>query len=290
MEARRLLIMLVCMVAMYVVSFAEPQVYTISGAGIAPAAVPSGATEIKGDVKIDTMYFSSDGTPISNRSELIGPLGPKGDRGNTILNGTGAPPAGLGNSGDFYMDTQNRTLYGPKDSVNGWGSGFTLVQLDPNLNSGNIKTGVTLFGVPGSVIQATGDAAAGDVLITKTFSNATAAGIPGTMPNNLPSTITPGTADQTIAAGYHSGAGKVAGDVNLISSNIITGVTIFGVSGTRHRQWGCSTNGAWDPQLCKSDCMQVVSDPGSCDLLSASTICGIIGGLIFKPGINWCAW
>lgn len=46
-------------------------------------------------------------------------------------------------------------------------------------------------------------------------------------------TITPGTADQTLAAGqYLSGAQTITGDPNLLASNIKSGVSIFGVSGS----------------------------------------------------------
>ena len=46
-------------------------------------------------------------------------------------------------------------------------------------------------------------------------------------------TITPGTADQTLAAGqYLSGAQTIKGDANLLAGNIKSGVSIFGVAGT----------------------------------------------------------
>jgi len=51
------------------------------------------------------------------------------------------------------------------------------------------------------------------------------------MPNNGAVTITPGAAEQTIAAGYHNGSGTVAGDADLVASNIVSGVNIFGVTG-----------------------------------------------------------
>ena len=45
-------------------------------------------------------------------------------------------------------------------------------------------------------------------------------------------TITPTTTDQTIAAGqYLTGAQTIKGDANLVSENIISGKSIFGVSG-----------------------------------------------------------
>lgn len=46
-------------------------------------------------------------------------------------------------------------------------------------------------------------------------------------------TYTPGTSDQTIASGtYLTGAQTISGDANLVGSNIKSGVSIFGVSGS----------------------------------------------------------
>ncbi|WP_179013864.1 phage tail protein [Paenibacillus sp. 79R4] len=90
----------------------------------------------------------------------------------------------------------------------------------------------TLISKMATVIKATGNADVGDVLAGRTFSNASAAGLTGTMPNQGAKIITPGTVDQTIAAGYHNGAGLVKGDANLTSQNIKSGVTIYNVPGT----------------------------------------------------------
>jgi Collagen triple helix repeat (20 copies) len=43
-----------------------------------------------------------------------GPPGAAGANGNTILNGSGAPSDSVGAVGDFYLDTTNELLYGPK--------------------------------------------------------------------------------------------------------------------------------------------------------------------------------
>jgi hypothetical protein len=75
-----------------------------------------------------------------------------------------------------------------------------------------------------------GNAVASDLLTGKTAST-DAGDITGTMPNNGAVTITPGTTNQTIAAGYHNGSGTVVGDPDLIASNIKSGVDIFGVVG-----------------------------------------------------------
>jgi len=44
--------------------------------------------------------------------------------------------------------------------------------------------------------------------------------------------ITPGTTNQTIAKGFHSGSGYVKGDANLVAGNIRQGVSILEVPGT----------------------------------------------------------
>jgi len=77
-----------------------------------------------------------------------------------------------------------------------------------------------------------GSATAANVLAPETFSSSAGLGATGTMPNNGAVTITPGAAEQTIAAGYHNGSGTVAGDSDLAASNIVSGVNIFGVTGT----------------------------------------------------------
>lgn len=80
------------------------------------------------------------------------------------------------------------------------------------------------------VISSDANAAVGDVLSGKTFYQG---GLKrtGTMPNRGAAVITPSTTDQVIAAGYHNGNGYVKGDANLVSSNILSGKEIFGVSG-----------------------------------------------------------
>ena len=60
-----------------------------------------------------------------------------------------------------------------------------------------------------------------------------AVSLTASIPTKAADTITPGTSDQSVASGtYLTGALTVKGDANLLSSNIIAGVTIFGVSGT----------------------------------------------------------
>ena len=102
---------------------------------------------------------------------------------------------------------------------------------DVDLVAGNIRRGVNLFGVTGTVLPATGTAAPAQVLSGVTFSNAGAAGQIGTMPNRGTQTITPGAAAKPIPLGYHNGLGRVAGDADLVAGNIKSGIAIFGVTG-----------------------------------------------------------
>lgn len=79
----------------------------------------------------------------------------------------------------------------------------------------------------------TSDATAtpGDILAPKTAYTASGK-VEGIIPSLPAQTITPGTADKTIANGqYLAGTQTIKGDPNLTSSNIKKGVSIFGVLG-----------------------------------------------------------
>ena len=56
----------------------------------------------------------------------LGTSGPQGPRGTSLLNGAGAPSLSIGIIGDFYLNTINMNLYGPK-TESGWGSPTDLV-------------------------------------------------------------------------------------------------------------------------------------------------------------------
>ena len=98
-------------------------------------------------------------------------------------------------------------------------------ELEANVNS--LETELA-----GKVVPA-GNAVAGDVLSGKTFINSTGETITGTMTNRGGAqTVTPGTSNKTLNSGYYSGNITVKGDANLVASNIVSGKSIFGVSGT----------------------------------------------------------
>lgn len=56
----------------------------------------------------------------------LGTSGPQGARGTGILNGTTAPSNSIGIIGDFFLNTTNMNLYGPK-TESGWGTPTDLV-------------------------------------------------------------------------------------------------------------------------------------------------------------------
>jgi hypothetical protein len=56
----------------------------------------------------------------------LGTSGPQGGRGTGILNGTTAPNNTIGIVGDFFLNTTNMNLYGPKTD-SGWGTPTDLV-------------------------------------------------------------------------------------------------------------------------------------------------------------------
>ncbi len=97
---------------------------------------PAADTGSDGDFYVDTaaedIYGPKTGGAWGSPTSLVGPPGAKGDTGETgaagktILSGSGAPDAGLGTDGDFYIDTTALVIYGPKTG-GGWGSPVSLV-------------------------------------------------------------------------------------------------------------------------------------------------------------------
>jgi uncharacterized protein YjbI with pentapeptide repeats len=112
----------------------------LTGADVAIATTPSPTyTACVSSVGGILYNVTTNGTPTCDgRNKTItwdqtgpqglpGANGTDGTDGNTILNGAGAPASGVGSNGDFYVDTANDTLYGPK-AVGAWpATGTSLV-------------------------------------------------------------------------------------------------------------------------------------------------------------------
>ena len=98
--------------------------------------------------------------------------------------------------------------------------------------SGYIASSQTIT-VSGGIDISSTTAEAGDVLSGKIFYTSGGTQTSGTIPSISSATITPATSNQVISSGcYLAGDQTILGDPNLVGSNIASGVSIFGVSGT----------------------------------------------------------
>lgn len=80
-------------------------------------------------------------------------------------------------------------------------------------------------------------------------------------------TITPGTTDQTIAAGkYLTGAQTIKGDANLVAGNIKKDVSIFGVTGTHEGGGGWTLRYEWDFTVNTTSTSVTIIDTKTIDL------------------------
>ena len=97
-------------------------------------------------------------------------------------------------------------------------------------SSATITTGTNTITLTKTGVTTTPTVSAGYVS-SATSSTATVA-LTASVTTKSAATITPGTTNQTIASGtYLTGTQTIAGDEDLVASNIVSGVQIFGVTG-----------------------------------------------------------
>jgi hypothetical protein len=92
-----------------------------------PATLSGNATQLQGRTVSATAPAANQVLAWSGSAWLpaTGVTGPTGSDGSQFYGGSGAPSAGFGNSRDFWLDTTNGRLYGPKaDGL--WGSPLQL--------------------------------------------------------------------------------------------------------------------------------------------------------------------
>ena len=97
-----------------------------------------------------------------------GVTGPTGPESVQWLYGSGAPSAGIGRSNDFYLDTTNGVLYGPKASGS-WGAGLQLAtgQRGPTGSAGSTgPAGASITGPSGAAGSTGATGAAGKTIVT----------------------------------------------------------------------------------------------------------------------------
>ena len=124
---------------------------------------------------------------------------------------------------------QFQTLSATTTVVNaGYYAATNLAAVDPDLATGNIRGGTTIFGVAGKteVVDTTsGDAMASDLLLGKR------AWVDGVEITGNIATRTLSAANDTVSAGYYAATTLSTVDSDLATANIKGGTTIFGVAG-----------------------------------------------------------
>lgn len=105
--------------------------------GATGATGPTGATGSAG---------TTGATGATGAAGATGSTGAAGADGATVRNGHGAPSGALGVNGDFYFDTTNFNMYGPK-TAGAWGSPYPLMISRTTLGS---------FNTPLSMVAGTG--------------------------------------------------------------------------------------------------------------------------------------
>ncbi|MFG3046250.1 polysaccharide deacetylase family protein [Streptomyces sp. NPDC048241] len=95
-----------------------------------------------------------------------GPQGAAGVNGSTILSGHGVPPAGAGSDGDYWMDLDATTLYGPKVSGTWPGSGISLVGGGLVSSVNGLQGAVNLTAASVGAVPASGGTVSGDLSVT----------------------------------------------------------------------------------------------------------------------------
>lgn len=178
------------------------------GGGIAKFMDTSDATLSSGDQLLNGVIAYALGTKITGNIP---------DKTQADLSASGATvtvPAGR------YADTVTKTITSGSATAPVTITGSSA-EVTTGTNTLTLSKNVSVTPVVNAGYIATGTATESTVSLTASVITKAAA------------TITPGTADQTIAAStYLTGAQTIKGDANLLASNIVAGVTIFGVPGS----------------------------------------------------------
>ena len=126
----------------------------LGGSAIAAGGALTGKQK-KEVTKIAKKYAGKAGAPgaagtngtngIDGAPGLNGKDGKNGEDGNTVLSGFGAPNDTVGKDGDFYIDTNSQTIYGPKEAGE-WPTPGTPLKGDPWTPDGTLPDGASLTG------------------------------------------------------------------------------------------------------------------------------------------------
>lgn len=202
---------------------------TIDGLEVQSATIAAGYTS-GGTVKLDNTINSVADTQAAKIAEIL-----------ALLETKKAPSANISLQEKTVTPSTSTQTVMPDASYNGLSKVIvnamtTATQATPSINVSS--SGL----ITASATQTAGYVSAGTKSATKQLTTQAA------------QTITPGTSDKTISSGrYLTGTQTVKGDSNLIASNIKSGVSIFGVSGSYEGSGGGSSGsgGGGEIEMCQ---------------------------------------
>ena len=182
---------------------------TITPSTSAQTAVSTG-TYVTGNITVAAMKSGELNTPSVNASGLV--------------------TASVKTSG-YLDDTTTKTL---QLNTKGATTITPSTSSQTAISAGTYATGnITVGAIPNNYIDTSDTTAVASDIIQNKTAYIKGKKVTGTMPSKGAATITPTTTDQTINAGqYLSGTQTIKGDGNLVPENIISGKSIFGVSGS----------------------------------------------------------
>lgn len=180
-----------------------------TGSGNALFTDTSDATIESGDQMLaGATAYNSEG------SKVTGTIAPKAASDVTASGATVTVPAG------YYEEAVDKAVASGSATAPASISG-TSATVTTGTNTLTLSKSVSVTPVVTAGYVASGTAANSSVSLT------------ATVPTKAAATITPGTSNQTIAAGtYLTGAQTITGDADLKAENIKSGVNIFGVAGS----------------------------------------------------------
>ena len=187
---------------------------------ITPRSATSNAVIPEGGL----LLFSEDGSTVTTKDHT---------GSYTVIGGSGIDPSSTTATaadvlaGKLFFTSGGSLASGTIPTVSAVSSGSTV-----SISSGYLDSAVSIV-VSGGVDVSDTTAAPADVLSGKLFHDSTGALVSGGILTYPASTFTPTTSAQYIPAGvYLGGSQTIAGDPALVGSNLISGTSIFGVSGT----------------------------------------------------------
>lgn len=200
--------------------------------GVAYQNVPAVKIPLVSDPSQDAEFYDTSDATLSSGDQMLsgysaysngtlytGSIVPKTGTDITVSGDTVSIPAG------YYETAQSASV-----GVGSASTPATSVTANPTIS-------VDSAGLITSSVSATESVTPTVVAGYVTSGTAGNVSVSGSNTSQLPvqaaQTITPGTSNQTIASGrYLTGTQTILGDANLVASNILRNVSIFGVMGT----------------------------------------------------------